>query len=40
MGTYLENHLLKDKGASLKVIIDEIKEAASELKVKKKYKKL
>jgi len=27
MGTFLENHLLKDNGTSLKLIIDEIKEA-------------
>ncbi|MHA1688655.1 MAG: geranylgeranylglyceryl/heptaprenylglyceryl phosphate synthase [Promethearchaeota archaeon] len=30
MGTYLENHILKDNGSSLKAIIDEIKEAGSE----------
>lgn len=33
MGTFLENNLLKDNGSSLKVIIDEIKDAG---KVKKK----
>ena len=27
MGTYLENNVLKDNGTSLKLIIDEIKEA-------------
>jgi phosphoglycerol geranylgeranyltransferase len=27
MGTFIENHITKDNGASLKVIIDEIKEA-------------
>ena len=27
MGTFLENHIMKDNGASLKLVIDEIKEA-------------
>ncbi len=39
MGSFLENNLLKDKGASLKVIIDEIKETAIESE-NKKFQKL
>ena len=37
MGTFLEEYILKDKGASLKVIIDEIKEAGKDKK--KNFKK-
>ena len=40
MGTFLENNLVSDKGASLKVIIDGIKEAGKEIIDKKKFKKL
>ncbi len=32
MGTYLENHILKDNGSSLKTIIDEIKDTAKNCK--------
>ena len=32
MGTFLEKHVLNDKGASLKIIIDEIKEAGKDKK--------
>jgi len=32
MGTFLENHILKDNGTSLKVIIDEIKDVGKEQK--------
>lgn len=38
LGTFLENNILKDKGASLKVIIDQIKETGKS--VKKDYKKI
>ena len=37
MGTYLENNVLKDNGTSLKLIIDEIKDAGKT--VEKKYTK-
>lgn len=37
MGTFLEENILKDKGASLKVIIDEIKEVGKDQK--KNFKK-
>jgi len=32
MGTFLENHILKDNGNSLKAIIDEIKESSKNRK--------
>jgi len=35
MGTHLENHILVDNGSSLKVIIDEIKDAGK--KCQKEY---
>ncbi|MFX1456362.1 MAG: geranylgeranylglyceryl/heptaprenylglyceryl phosphate synthase [Promethearchaeota archaeon] len=34
MGTYLENHILKDNGSSLKLIVKEIKEAGKSCKKK------
>ena len=40
MGTFLENNVVHDKGASLKVIIDEIKYAGKQVKEKKKFTKL
>lgn len=38
LGTFLENNIFKDKGASLKVIVDKIKETGKS--VKKDYKKI
>jgi len=38
LGTFLEKNILKDKGASLKVIIDQIKESGKS--VKKEYQKI
>ncbi|MFX0211773.1 MAG: geranylgeranylglyceryl/heptaprenylglyceryl phosphate synthase [Candidatus Hodarchaeota archaeon] len=40
MGTFLENNIVHDKGASLKVIIDEIKESGRTVKKKKNFSKL
>ena len=40
MGTFLENNVVHDKGASLKVIIDEIKYAGKQVKEKKNFTKL
>jgi phosphoglycerol geranylgeranyltransferase len=40
MGTFLENNVIHDQGASLKVIIDEIKDAGNTIKRKKNFSKL
>ena len=40
MGTFLENNIMNDKGASLKVIIDEIKETAKNCGNQKTFQKL
>jgi len=40
MGTFLENNIVSDKGASLKVIIDEIKEAGKQVRNKKNFLKI
>jgi phosphoglycerol geranylgeranyltransferase len=40
MGTFLENNLMKDKGASLKVIIDEIKDTAKNSNNRRTFKKI
>jgi len=40
MGTFLENNLTKDKGASLKVIIDEIKDTAKNSNNRRTFKKI
>ena len=39
MGSFLENNILNDNGASLKVIIDEIKNAGKKVCSKKNFKK-
>ncbi|MFX1393070.1 MAG: geranylgeranylglyceryl/heptaprenylglyceryl phosphate synthase [Promethearchaeota archaeon] len=39
MGSFLENNVIHDKGASLKVIIDEIKDAGKNLSSKKCFEK-
>lgn len=39
MGSFLENNILKDNGASLKVIIDEIKDAGKKVCSKKNFEK-
>lgn len=38
MGTFIENHILNDKGNSLKEIINEIKEAGKQVQGRKKFK--
>ena len=40
MGTFLENNIMNDKGASLKVIIDEIKKTAKNCGNQKTFQKL
>ena len=40
MGTFLENNLMKDKGASLKEIIDAIKDTAKNTKNKRKFQNI
>jgi phosphoglycerol geranylgeranyltransferase len=40
MGTFLENNIMNDKGASLKIIIDEIKETAKNCGNQKTFHKL
>lgn len=40
MGTFIEKNVIKDRGASLKVIIDAIKDTAKNSKNKKTFKKL
>jgi hypothetical protein len=40
MGTFLENNLMNDNGASLKVIIDTIKNTAKSCSNKRTFEKL